>query len=195
MKSICYRDVDIFTFCEKIIDNITTSYKTDFDYDKASFIVAAKKADTLPLRKRTFLWMARRCGTWSFLEEKVFIMTSPQHNTWLFYNDNNLGDDVCTFVIEVNDYEGGRVHGNIYPIDYREECKKVEKLSVPGMDQLVYGSGTICQDFGKPIYTVRPNLGRLMYSEPVARDDTELANVLDILRTERRSSAMAKKSA
>lgn len=56
--------IDLLDSLEKIMKKNTQSYQGDFTYDQKDLEEAAAKADALPLRERTYLWMmSRHCGT------------------------------------------------------------------------------------------------------------------------------------
>ncbi len=62
-----FMEIDLLDSLEKIMKKNTRSYQGDFSYDRKDLEEAAAKADTLPLRERTYLWMSRCCGTWCLI--------------------------------------------------------------------------------------------------------------------------------
>ena len=55
----------------------TEHYKSDFEYDVATLLKAAKQPK---IEDRTYYWLSRPCGTWCLKEKDIFIKGSAAYN-------------------------------------------------------------------------------------------------------------------
>ena len=174
-----FMEIDLLDSLEKIMKKNTRSYQGDFSYDRKDLEEAAAKADTLPLRERTYLWMSRCCGTWCLKEGRVFLKPTGVHHIWTYYGDGR-NERILAYAVEVTDLEDGKVIGNLYPLDYREHVELVKRMSVPA-DQVrvVHEKGAYFQDGDKHIRKGEHKLfGKFLYSEYVPNDSGALEAVL-----------------
>lgn len=171
--------IDLLDSLEKIMKKNTQSYQSDFAYDRKDLEEAAAKADALPLRERTYLWMSRRCGTWCLEEGRVFLKPTGAHHIWAYYGDGN-SERILAYAVEVTGLEDGKVIGNLYPLDYREHVELVEKTSVPVEKvKVVFEKGEYYQDIDERIHKEDYRLfGKFLYSEYVPNDSGTLETVL-----------------
>ena len=123
-----FMGIDLPDSLEKIMKKNTMSYQGDFAYDRKELEEAAAKADTLPFRERTYLWMSRRCGTWCLKERRVYLKATAAYNIWTYYGGWR-NERILAYAVEVTGLEDGKVTGNLYPLDYREHVELVKRMS------------------------------------------------------------------
>ena len=95
-----FMEVDLLDNLEKIMKKNTKSYQSDFAYDREDLEEAAARADTVPLRERTYLWMSRHCGTWCLEEKRVFLKPTSAHHIWTYYGEDT-GQRILAYTVEV----------------------------------------------------------------------------------------------
>lgn len=174
-----FMGIDLLDSLERIMKKNTLSYQGDFSYDRKELEEVAAKADALPLRERTYLWMSRRCGTWCLKEGRVFLKPTAAHHIWTYYGDGK-SERILAYAVEVTGLEDGKVIGNLYPLDYREHVELVKRRSVPA-DQVrvVHEKGAYFQDVDKRVHKGGHKLfDKFLYSEYVPNDSGALETVL-----------------
>ena len=174
-----FMGIDLLDSLERIMKKNTLSYQGDFSYDRKELEEVAAKADALPLRERTYLWMSRRCGTWCLKERRVYLKETAAYNIWTYYGDGR-SERILAYAVEVTGLEDGKVIGNLYPLDYREHVELVKRMSVPA-DQVrvVHEKGAYFQDGDKHVYKeVHKRFAKFLYSEYVPNDSGALETVL-----------------
>lgn len=182
-----FMEIDLLENLEKIMIKNTRSYQSDFEIDKEILMDAAIKADTLPLRERTYLWMSRPCGTWYLLEKHVFLEPAHAHCIWEYYADAT-SQKILAYAVEVTGLQNKKVMGNLYRLDYRKHAEFVKKASIPAdRVRLVYEKGERIQDKEKRICRDDDKiLGKFQYSAYVPNDSKKLEFVLCRVQNERR---------
>jgi len=115
-----FTDVDILSTLQKIVDNNTLFYKTDFKYDAETLKEAAKGSH--------FYWMSRKSGTWLVAVRDAHIKNTDGYNTWQYYNDTKYYG-VKAFAVEVKENLGGRPYGDIYELNYNKHHEGVRQNS------------------------------------------------------------------
>lgn len=186
-----FMEIDLLDNLEKIMKKNTQSYQGDFSYDRKELEEVAAKADTLPLRERTYLWMSRRCGTWCLKERRVYLKETAAYNIWTYYGDWR-SERILAYAVEVTGLEDGKVIGNLYPLDYREHVEYVRKVSVPVEKvRVVYENGEYYQEVDDRIRKEEHKLfGKFLYSEYVPNDSGALETALrNHIRNIRKSAA------
>lgn len=174
-----FMGIDLPDSLEKIMKKNTMSYQGDFEYDRKELEEAAAKADTLPFRERTYLWMSRRCGTWCLKERRAYLKATAAYNIWTYYGGWR-NERILAYAIEVTGLKNGKVMGNLYPLDYREHVEYVKKTSVSVEKvRVVYEKGEYYQDKDERICKEDHKiLGKFLYSEYVPSDSEALETVL-----------------
>lgn len=182
-----FMGIDLLENLEKIMNKNTRSYQSDFEVDKEILMDAAIKADTLPLRERTYLWMSRPCGTWSLLERHVYLEPAHAHCIWEYYADAT-SQKILAYAVEVTGLQNKKVMGNLYELDYRKHAEFVKKASIPAdRVRLIYEKGERIQDKEKRICRDDDKiLGKFQYSAYVPNDSKKLEFVLCRVQNERR---------
>lgn len=76
--------IDVLAFLAQVVEENTTGYRSDFQYDVRMLTQAAQEKD---MRDRVFYWMSRPSGTWCVKEREVFLQGSGAHSIWTYYAD------------------------------------------------------------------------------------------------------------
>jgi len=109
-----FRDVDVISTLQKIVNHNTYYYQTDFSFDQDTLRKAAEERNG----NRNFFWMSRKSGTWCFPERDVYIRDTNAYNTWMYYG-NSKSEQVKAFWIELKGTEDDKAMGDIAEIDYQ----------------------------------------------------------------------------
>ena len=99
----CFQDVDVLETLQKIMEQNTSFYQTDFKYDWEMLREAAEDRNA----PRNFFWMSRKGGTWCFPERSVHIRQTSPYNTWFFYGGCR-DEHVKAFWVELHGMKIGR---------------------------------------------------------------------------------------
>lgn len=110
----CFRDIDIIEFMERVVQRHMRHYQSDFQIDAE---VLQSVAGCAEQQERTFIWMCRTLGTWLLPERDVFLRGTSENNIFTFYMEQT-NDPVLVSAIKVIGIKGGRITGDIYPLDY-----------------------------------------------------------------------------
>ena len=135
-----YTNVDIVAELQKLVDDHVDSYKEDFDIDKRIIRRAAKSQSS---EDKTLMWVCRPQGTHCLSENQVFIQGTRDHAIFRFYAEQT--DDACIArVIVPKDVKRGKVFGDVFEINYREQAANVAQNSVaPDHDRLTFEDGFV----------------------------------------------------
>lgn len=110
-----FHNVDILATLQKIVDQNTDFYRTDFEYDRAALTKAAENRNG----NHHFLWLSRRSGTVCYPERDVYIQNTAPHNSWTYYGGSK-SDHVKAFWVGVNKITEGKIMGDIAEMDYEK---------------------------------------------------------------------------
>ena len=137
-----YTDVDIIAELQKLVDSHVDSYKEDFDIDKR---IIRRAAESRNPEDKTLMWFCRPHGTHCLNENQVFIQGTRDHNTFRFYAEQTY--DECTArVIVPKAVKRGKVFGDVFEINYREQAANVAQNSVaPDHDRLIFADGFVLE--------------------------------------------------
>ncbi|MFI3238756.1 MAG: hypothetical protein R3Y47_12160 [Lachnospiraceae bacterium] len=111
MEKVRLENVDIIDVLQFVVDNNTSHYAVDFEYDKKNLLGVAGEDNH-------FFWMSRDSGTWLLPERDVFLIGTAAHHTWTSYSERN--DSVKAFMVEVLRVSDGRAYGNLTELDYEK---------------------------------------------------------------------------
>lgn len=111
-----FLNVDVLETLQKIMEQNTDYYQSDFRYDVEKLRNAAADRNA----ERRFFWMSRSGGTWCFAEPEVYIRRTSQNNTWNYYGAGNKSEHVKTFWIELKGMRDETVMGDIVEMDYQK---------------------------------------------------------------------------
>ena len=135
-----YTDVDIIAELQKLVDSHVDSYKEDFDIDKR---IIRRAAESRNPEDRTLMWFCRPHGTHCLNENQVFIQGTRDHNTFRFYAEQTY-DECIARVIVPKAVKRGKVFGDVFEINYREQAANVAQNSVaPDHDRLTFADGFV----------------------------------------------------
>ena len=135
-----YTDVDIIAELQKLVDSHVDSYKEDFDIDKR---IIRRAAESQNPEDKTLMWFCRPHGTHCLNENQVFIQGTRDHNTFRFYAEQTY-DECVARVIVPKTVKRGKVFGDVFEINYREQAANVAQNSVaPDHDRLTFADGYV----------------------------------------------------
>ena len=135
-----YTDVDIVAELQKLVDGHVDSYKEDFDIDKR---IIRRAAESQNPEDRTLMWFCRPHGTHCLNENQVFIQGTRDHNTFRFYAEQTY-DECIARVIVPKAVKRGKVFGDVFEINYREQAANVAQNAVaPDYDRLTFADGYV----------------------------------------------------
>ena len=135
-----YTDVDIIAELQKLVDSHVDSYKEDFDIDKR---IIRRAAESRSPEDKTLMWFCRPHGTHCLNENQVFIQGTRDHNTFRFYAEQTY-DECIARVIIPKAVKRGKVFGDVFEINYREQAANVAQNSVaPDHDRLTFADGFV----------------------------------------------------
>ena len=137
-----YTDVDIVAELQKLVDSHVDSYKEDFDIDKR---IIRRAAESPNPEEKTLMWFCRPHGTHCLNENQVFIQGTRDHNTFRFYAEQTY-DECVARVIVPKSVKRGKVFGDVFEINYREQAANVAQNSVaPDHDRLTFADGFVLE--------------------------------------------------
>ena len=137
-----YTDVDIVAELQKLVDSHVDSYKEDFDIDKR---IIRRAAESQNPEDKTLMWFCRPHGTHCLNENQVFIQGTRDHNTFRFYAEQTY-DECIARVIVPKAVKRGKVFGDVFEINYREQAANVAQNSVaPDHDRLTFADGFVLE--------------------------------------------------
>lgn len=132
LEKVRLENVDIIEVLQFVVDNNTSNYMADFEYDK-NRLISVGGID----KSEHFLWLSRNSGTWMFPESEVFFTGTAAYNTWTNYSEKN--DRVKAFMVEVERTSDGRAYGNVTELDYEKHLDYLVKYSEnPKEVQLIF---------------------------------------------------------
>mgnify|MGYP003193001364 CR=1 FL=1 len=135
-----YTDVDIVAELQKLVDSHVDSYKEDFDIDKR---IIRRAAESQNPEDKTLMWFCRPHGTHCLNENQVFIQGTRDHNTFRFYAEQTY-DECVARVIVPKTVKRGKVFGDVFEINYREQAANVAQNAVaPDHDRLTFADGFV----------------------------------------------------
>ena len=135
-----YTDVDIVAELQKLVDSHVDSYKEDFDIDKR---IIRRAAESQNPEDKTLMWFCRPHGTHCLNENQVFIQGTRDHNTFRFYAEQTY-DECVARVIVPKAVKRGKVFGDVFEVNYREQAANVAQNSVaPDHDRLTFADGYV----------------------------------------------------
>ena len=133
-----YENVDIVAALGAVVELNTEHYKSDFKYDIEKFKEAARNPDG---DNNRLLWMSRTSGTWAFPERDIYIKDTEAFNYFTgygkllgspeFYRPVIVEDRILAYAVDIKGMENGRIKGDLYELDYRDQIRQINKNAVP----------------------------------------------------------------
>lgn len=176
-------NVDIISVLTDVLNENTEYYKSDFEHDKRWLKEAAHKENP---EDKIFYWLSRSHGTHLLGEREVFIKSSPENITFVYWNDVNT-ESVKAYAVVVKDETDGKVIGNVYDINYPELCEYIKENAVVADNKIMYyenGSVEVAENNFDNL-TGHAEYGRYVGYELIPNDPERLKEMLNKVRTER----------
>lgn len=120
------RTSDLLAYLGAVVVENTQFYQSDFEYDKKQLRDALAEPKS---EDRTFYWMSRPSGTWCVKEREAFLRDTGAYNIWTHYDTGNEG--FKAYRVVVTGEENGRLTGELYPLNYAEQIKRVRANALP----------------------------------------------------------------
>ena len=174
-----YTDIDIVAELQKLVDSHVDSYKEDFDIDKRIILRAAESQNP---EDKTLMWFCRPHGTHCLNENQVFIQGTRDHNTFRFYAEQTY-DECIARVIIPKAVKRGKVFGDVFEINYREQAANVAQNAVaPDHDRLTFADGFVldapCRSSFDAAMALVGEHGGVQAHQTLPKDADALAEVL-----------------
>ena len=181
-----YTDVDIIAELQKLVDSHVDSYKEDFDIDKR---IIRRAAESRNPEDKTLMWFCRPHGTHCLNENQVFIQGTRDHNTFRFYAEQTY-DECIARVIVPKAVKRGKVFGDVFEINYREQAANVAQNSVaPDHDRLTFADGFVldspCRSSFDAAMALVGEHGGVKTHQTLPKDAEALEEVLSKQKTHR----------
>ena len=174
-----HTNVDIIAELQKLVDSHVDSYKEDFDIDKRIIRCAAESKEP---EDKMLMWFCRPHGTHCLRENQVFIQGTRDHNTYRFYAEQTH-DECIARVIVPKEVRKGKVYGDVFEVNYREQAANVAQNSVaPDHDRLTFADGYMldapCRNSFDAAMALVGEHGRVKTHQTLPKDADALAEVL-----------------
>ena len=182
-------NVDIIAELQKLVDSHVDSYKEDFDIDKRIIRCAAESKEP---EDKVLMWFCRPCGTHCLRENQVFIQGTRDHNTYRFYAEQTR-DEYIARVIVPKEVRKGKVYGDVFEVNYREQAANVAQNSVaPDHDRLTFADGYVLDAPCRSSFDVAMALvgehGGVKTHQTLPKDAEALAEVLSKQKLRRQTA-------
>ena len=177
-----FENVDVIDTLQQIMRHNTAYYRNDFDIDKRILTRAAQSSSP---EDKAFLWMSRPAGTHCLRERDVFLKDTREYNTFRFYAEQT-SDKVLAYAVAITGIKNGKIMGNVYELDYREQAQKVVREALPAdTHALIYENGTRHQPANYRVDAqTDKDFGKFERFEALPNDPDTLQ---DLLRSERKA--------
>ena len=160
--------IDVLAFLAQVVEENTTGYRSDFQYDVRMLTQAAQEKD---MRDRVFYWMSRPNGTWCVKEREVFLQGSGAHSIWTYYADQPEG--IRAYRVTITGMEGRKVMGQVIPLDYKTQVRRVTLQYESGHTIVVPYDGHRAS-----LNTVRPGHGTIRTVQYEPDNEAELTRII-----------------
>ena len=142
--SIRFENVDILDSLKRIMQENTSFYQTDFDYDKEMLL---KYAESDKSYDKSFIWFSRNHGTWCFRERDVYIKDTEAYNSLMYYANQEKDTKKLAYIVDITGFKDGMITGNLTKIDYNGFAKYVSAAAQDAsLVTLFYENGEISID-------------------------------------------------
>ena len=135
------------------------------------------------------MWFCRPHGTHCLNENQVFIQGTRDHNTFRFYAEQTY-DECIARVIVPKAVKRGKVFGDVFEINYREQAANVAQNSIaPDHDRLTFADGFVleapCRSSFDEAMALVGEHGGVKTRQTLPKDAETLAEVLSKQKTRR----------
>lgn len=174
-----FENVDVFATLHAIMRQNTAHYQSDFEIDKQILARAAASADAA---EKSYIWMSRPSGTHCLRERDIYLRGAREHNTFRFYAEQTR-DRVLAYAVMLAGTEQGKIMGNLYELDYREQVKRVQHDALPADTITLFYENGIRNQYAKQYFDGLPDrdFGNFLRFEVQPNDPDALQ---ELLRTE-----------
>lgn len=174
------KQIELIPFLERVVDQNTTHYKNDLQYDIIRFGEAVYK---LEAEERVFYWMARPCGTQTVRERDAFLVGSDGHTIWTHYTYE--APKIQAYRIFVTGGTGGEPVGTVRRLDYPKQVRRVMANAIPAVRmELTFLSGEVreiaLEDYPKEREWLFREYGMAKRVRYCPRDEDDLRFILTI---------------
>ena len=156
------------------------------DIDKR---IIRRAAESPNPEEKTLMWFCRPHGTHCLNENQVFIQGTRDHNTFRFYAEQTYDECVARVIIPKT-VKHGKVFGDVFEINYREQAANVAQNSVaPDHDRLTFADGYVldapCRSSFDAAMALVGEHGGVKTRQTLPKDAEALAEVLSKQKTRR----------
>lgn len=187
-----FENVKILDALQCVMRQNTAFYQTDFRFDEEIIWRGALSNDP---KDRSLIWFSRPSGTRCFREWDTFL-SDTWANTTLGYYAEQEPDRILAYAVEITHAEGDDVFGNLYPLDFAENWKEVQKSAV--RPEFVEAAFPNCvtrvfpfEEYTRHINQIMIHFGRIDHQEYLLSDPEPLERLL-AARREARTVAPAR---
>lgn len=159
--------IDVLAFLAQVVEENTTDYRSDFQYDVRMLTQAAQEKD---MRDRVFYWMSRPSGTWCVKEREVFLQGSGAHSIWTYYADQPEG--IRAYRVTITGMEGRKVMGQVIG----------GVVLVAALAVMALIAALLASPFGI-FFSNEPSRDAVPLNAAIAQINVELADELETLQT------------
>lgn len=119
-------NVDVLSALRRIMEQNTAFYRTDFTFDEDMVWHGALSNDQ---KDKSLVWFSHPSGTYCFREWDTFL-SGTWANAALEYYAEQESESILAYAVEPAYAEGDYVFGNLYPLDFAENWRAVQKNAV-----------------------------------------------------------------
>ena len=183
-----FENIDILYALRCIMEQHTTHYQTDFQYDEN---IIRKNALSEDKHDKTLFWISRPCGTNCHKEWEAF-----QKDSWAYgvirHHAEQEWEHKLSCVVELTGIEKGIVRGNLYPVDYMEYWMDVQRCALcPDLVEVTFkDKGTYTfprSEINGNRLRIELRYGSVEQERPVFWDAALLERLLEARKTSRAS--------
>lgn len=174
------KQIELIPFLERVVEQNTTHYKNDLQYDIIRFGEAVYKPE---VEERTFYWMVRPCGTQTVRERDAFLVGSDGYTIWTHYAYES--QKIQAYRIVVTGGTGREPLGIVRRLNYPEQVKRVMANAIPAIRvELTFLSGEVreiaLEDYPKERERLFHEYGMAKRIRYCPRDEDDLRYILII---------------
>lgn len=181
-----FHDVDIVKSLQEITDKNTVFYKTDFAIDKE---IVKEAAESTSLDSKNLIWISRESGTHCFNEKNSLIADTPEYNKFMFYKEST---DVLAYSIDIKEIQGDVIKGNIYPINYKEQCAFREDCSLLKNVAVTFENGQkeilSSDDYFQNIAQLHEKYGAIKEVQYESKEELQTKRLLETLQQQKETT-------
>lgn len=183
-----FENIDILHALRCIMEQHTTHYQSDFQYDENTIrknVLSDDKHD------KTLFWISRPCGTNCHKEWEAFQKDSWAYGVIRYYAEQEW-ERKLSYVVELTGIEKGIVFGNLYPVDYMEYWMDVQRHALcPDLVEVTFKNEKTAvfprSEIEENRVWILYHYGPIKLERPVFSDAVPLERLLEARKTSRKS--------